>query len=157
MAKRPIHLLCVGKVKEPFLQQGCSHYLERLRHWRNPLLQEVRDAQACLATEARKEQEGERLLKALKPHDLPLVLDERGLSLTSRELAGLLTKIEEKQLGIPCFIIGGPFGLCESVRKIAHALIALSPMTFPHELARLILLEQLYRAECIVHKVPYHH
>ncbi|MCR5814978.1 MAG: 23S rRNA (pseudouridine(1915)-N(3))-methyltransferase RlmH [Desulfovibrio sp.] len=157
MAKRPIHLICVGKIKEAFLQAGCNHYLERLKHWRNLSLQEVRDGDAALTCEARKLQEGERLLKALNPHDLPIVLDERGTSLSSPQLAHLLKTIEDDNLGIPCFLIGGPFGLSEAVRQRAKRLLALSSMTYTHELARLILLEQLYRAECILRKVPYHH
>ena len=103
------------------------------------------------------ELEGRRLLEALGPQDVPLVLDERGITMTSPQLAQLLQKIDNNAMGRACFIIGGAYGLDEAVRQRAWKLVSLSSMTFPHELARVLLLEQLYRAECIIRKVPYHH
>ena len=89
--------------------------------------------------------------------EMPLVLDERGITMTSPQLAQLLQKIDNNAMGRACFIIGGAYGRDEAVRQRAWKLVSLSSMTFPHELARVLLLEQLYRAECIIRKVPYHH
>ena len=92
------------------------------------------------------------------------MLDERGITMTSPQLAQLLQKIDNNAMGRACFIIGGAYGLDEAVRQRAWKLVSLSSMTFPHELARVLLLEQLYRGFKICHgqtyhirKVPYHH
>ena len=69
----------------------------------------------------------------------------------------LLRQLDQEARGRACFIVGGAWGLDEAVRGRAYRLISLSAMTLPHELARVVLLEQLYRAECILRKVPYHH
>ncbi|MBR3663107.1 MAG: 23S rRNA (pseudouridine(1915)-N(3))-methyltransferase RlmH [Desulfovibrio sp.] len=156
MTGKSLHLIFVGKLKQRFLQTGCDLYLERLGHWRKIHLDEVRDA-AKETSQARNLEEGRQLLKALAPQDLPIVLDERGEQMSSQDLANLLKRIDDNNLGCPCFLIGGPFGLSQEVRARAWKLLSLSSMTLPHELARLILLEQLYRAESILHRVPYHH
>ena len=117
----------------------------------------MRDGDAALPPDRRNSLEGRRILEALAPQDVPLVLDERGLSLTSPQLAALLGQLDQEARGRACFIVGGAWGLDEAVRGRAYRLISLSAMTLPHELARVVLLEQLYRAECILRKVPYHH
>ena len=145
-----MRLLSVGKLKVPFWKDAAAH-------WRRLECVEVRDGDPALPQARRNELEGRRLLEALDPQDVPLVLDERGTALTSPQLARLLQKIDDDALGRACFIIGGAYGLDEAVRRRAWKLVSLSSMTFPHELARVLLLEQLYRAECIIRKVPYHH
>ena len=117
----------------------------------------MRDGDAALPPDRRNSLEGRRILEALAPQDVPLVLDERGLSLTSPQLAALLRQLDQEARGRACFIVGGAWGLDEAVRGRAYRLISLSAMTLPHELARVVLLEQMYRAECILRKVPYHH
>ncbi len=150
-------MLCVGKIKTPFWRDAASHYAGRIARWR-PLEQtEVRDGDAALPVEQRNALEGRRLLESLQPQDVPIVLDERGGAFTSPELARSLRQIDESGRGRPCFIVGGAYGLDEEVRRRAWKCLSLSAMTFPHELARVLLLEQLYRAECILRNVPYHH
>lgn len=85
------------------------------------------------------------------------MLDEGGDSLSSTELAGLIRHMDTNASGRPCFIIGGAFGLAETLRAEAYRLVSLSRLTLPHELARVLLLEQLYRAESILRNTPYHH
>lgn len=102
-------------------------------------------------------EEGQRILGALASNDVLLVLDEHGDSLTSPQLAQLLQKLDTSAGGSPCFVVGGAYGLDASVLEKARRCISLSPMTLPHELARVVLLEQLYRADCILRKSPYHH
>lgn len=152
-----IRLLCVGKLKIPFCKEACAHYLTRIGHHRQILCTELRDGASSLPVERRKAEEGQRILDALSPNDVLLVLDEHGATLTSPQLAQLLEKLEVSGSGTPCFVVGGAYGLDSSVLDKAARRISLSPMTFPHELARVILLEQLYRADCILRKSPYHH
>ena len=171
MTGKPLRLLSVGKLKVPFWKDAAAHYSQRINRWRRLECVEVRDGDPALPQAQRNELEGRRLLvdltgvnaygirllEALGPQDVPLVLDERGITMTSPQLAQLLQKIDNNAMGRACFIIGGAYGLDEAVRQRAWKLVSLSSMTFPHELARVLLLEQLYRAECIIRKVPYHH
>ena len=85
------------------------------------------------------------------------MLDEHGQKLSSPQLAALLRRLDQEARGRACFVVGGAWGLDDSVRQRAFKVLSLSDMTLPHELARVVLLEQIYRAECILRKVPYHH
>ena len=149
----------MGKVKTPFWREAAEHYQRRLGRWRRVELVEVRDGEAALAPLARSAQEGRRLLEALAagtPQRAALALDEGGETLDSSGLAALLRRFDEAALR-PAFVIGGPFGLSPEVRSACGRSLSLSAMTWPHELARVLLLEQLYRAECILRNIPYHH
>ncbi|MBO4369587.1 MAG: 23S rRNA (pseudouridine(1915)-N(3))-methyltransferase RlmH [Desulfovibrio sp.] len=156
MAGRPLRLLVIGKLKHHFTQEGCALYQTRLERWRPLEIKELKDADSALPLEKRVKQEAERILRVLTPDQTGIVLDEKGQMLSSKKLAALLEEYD-RQAKTPCFIIGGPYGLDESVRARAKHLLSLSPMTFPHDLARLLLLEQLYRAESIRRNIPYHH
>lgn len=120
-------------------------------------MREVRDGDPALTPALRMAMEGRHLLEAMAPQDIPIVLDETGKRTTSMQLADLLQKMDVEERRRPCFIVGGAWGLDAAVAQRAVLTLRLSDMTFPHELARVVLLEQLYRAECILHKVPYHH
>lgn len=152
-----MRILCVGKIRTSFWREAAEHYGRRIRRWRPLEVSEVRDGDASLPVPRRNEQEGRRLREALTPQDIPLVMDERGASLTSSQFAALLRELDRQAAGRPCFIIGGPFGLDEGIRAAGRRTLCLGPMTLPHELARVLLLEQLYRAECIARNIPYHH
>ena len=157
MAGKPLRILCVGKIKTPFWKDAAAHYAGRIARWR-PLDQtDVRDGDAALPVEQRTALEGNRLLESLQAQDVPIVLDERGSTFTSPELAQCLRQLDDSGRGRPCFIVGGAYGLDDAVRRRAWKCLSLSAMTFPHELARVLLLEQIYRAECILRNVPYHH
>ena len=93
----------------------------------------------------------------LKTSGLKLLLDERGRSMGSRDFAFFLQRILQGGHQNLVFFCGGPFGYDPSLREAADHLISLSPMTFPHELARLLLFEQLYRAMTIINNEPYHY
>lgn len=157
MSGKAIRLISVGRLKVSFWKEAANHYQKRLMNWRPLTCTEVRDGDAALPMDKRKSIEGKRILEAISPQDVTLVLDERGKELSSTEMAALLCKLDREAEGRACFIIGGAFGLDEVVRKRARHILRLSAMTLPHELARVVLLEQLYRAECILRKVPYHH
>lgn len=154
---KPLRLLCVGKLKIPFFRAAAEHYAERLGKYRQLVISEVRDGDPSLAPDRRREVESQRLLENLTSQDLPIVLDERGKNPSSHDLASLLRKLDEEAGGRPCLVVGGAFGLSESLRQKARFVISLSVMTLPHELARVVLLEQLYRAETILRNIPYHH
>lgn len=105
----------------------------------------------------RKKTEGARILSSLSPTDYPIALHESGKEFTSTQFAELLLDCDERLCKRPAFIIGGPYGLDESVLQASRLKLSLSRMTWTHELARVLLLEQLYRAESILHNTPYHH
>ena len=156
MAGNLVRLLCVGKLKTPFWREAAAHYRERLGRWRRVELVEVRDGDAPLPPAARSAQEGRRLMEVLAREAAPVALDEGGEMLGSPGLAALLRRFDEAAVR-PCFVVGGPFGLSPEVRDACSRRLSLSAMTWPHELARVLLLEQLYRAECILRNIPYHH
>ncbi len=152
-----LRLLTVGALRTPHWKAAAAHYLERLKHWRRIEEQIVRDADPKLPEAERVRREGEALLRAVKDNDLLVCLDERGDLMDSRAFSVLLREYSENAALTPCFVIGGAFGLDERVRGRARRLLSLGLMTLPHELARVVLLEQIYRAEAIARNTPYHH
>lgn len=153
---KSLRILCVGKTRLPFLRQAEAFYLERLGHLRRISLDTVRDGDSGLSPAKRARSEGSRLLAALEKNDLPIALDEAGRGFSSADFAAFLGGLD---LGRerPCFIVGGAHGLSGELLGTCRHKISLSSLTFTHELARVILLEQLYRAESILRGYPYHH
>ncbi len=147
----------MGRPRIPFWRDAAAYYLERLSRWRQITDTIIRDSDPALPTARRVEDEGKRILAALEPQDVVICLDEHGQSMTSREFSRFLDEMSTDGTRCPCFIVGGPFGLHETVLDCARHLIAFGPQTFPHELARVVLLEQLYRAETLLRRMPYHH
>ncbi|MBK9514139.1 MAG: 23S rRNA (pseudouridine(1915)-N(3))-methyltransferase RlmH [Flavobacteriales bacterium] len=101
--------------------------------------------------------EGERLLSALKPGEKVVVLDERGMTMGSPEFAGLLGRWQDQGVRQVAFVVGGAYGLSDAVRQRADLVLSLSSMTFPHQLVRITLTEQVYRAFSILGGSGYHH
>ena len=153
---RRIRLLAVGRIKSPHWRAAADFYKKRLL--RSVLLdeQEVKDADPALPIESRKEQECSRLLGLLRPADTVICLDENGKSHSSRAFAELLGLFADTGK-TPCFIVGGAYGLTEAALSRAQLRLSFGPMTFPHELARVMLFEQLYRAQTILAGTGYHH
>ena len=152
-----IHFIWVGKLKQPHWRDAAAHYQKALgRHY---TLREtvVKDGPGSLSIQDRNEREGEKILAALQPPDYGVALDERGTARSSVSLAKFLNTIIETPGATPCFIIGGAYGLAPAVKEQCRQTLSLGPMTFPHEMARVILLEQLYRAASILKGLPYHH
>lgn len=152
-----IRFLWVGRLKEPFAAQACEHYMKKLGRFHKFEETVVKDAPGKLPPAEKSANEGRAILERLGPKDLAVCLDEHGREPTSVELAALLTRWIEAPGVRPCFIIGGPFGLSDEVKAAAAHTLCLSRMTLPHELARILLLEQLYRAASINRGLPYHH
>lgn len=137
-----IRILAVGKVRKGWLSEGVALYLKRL-----PGLEVVELRDAGMAREA------EAITAALRPEERLVVLTEEGESFSSTALARRLEGSGSERLA---FVIGGADGLEPALRARASWRLSLSPLTFPHELARLLLLEQLYRALSIQQGGPYH-
>jgi 23S rRNA (pseudouridine1915-N3)-methyltransferase len=152
-----IGFIWVGKLKEPFSRDGCAHYWKKLSRFFKIEESVVKDAPGKLPAADKNRKEGEGILARVKPGDVLIILDEYGTRLTSRELAKYVQKWTDAPNQRPVFVIGGPFGLSDEVKAAARVKIRLSDMTLPHELARLLLLEQLYRAGTILKNMPYHH
>lgn len=141
-----IKLICVGRVKEQFIAQGCNLYLERLERLQRLEVIEVPDLDT--------DKEGKLILSKCK--ELPIyAFSEEGEEFTSIKFADLIRNLTSAT-GDVAFVIGGPDGLSDEVKKKAKKIISLSKMTFTHEMARLILLEQIYRAASILKGMPYH-
>ena len=146
-------VLSVGKDKAGLFSAGVDEYLGRLKHYAEPKLIELKASQHSGA--AAKADEGKRLLEQLGPRDVLVAMDETGKSYSSRELAAFVQQVMGSGKNLT-LCIGGDEGLADEVRAAASLTLSLSRMTLPHRLARLVLLEQLYRAFTIVKGEPYH-
>jgi 23S rRNA (pseudouridine1915-N3)-methyltransferase len=153
---KPIQLLVVGQLKAGWFRDAAAHYLAALRRHVPAEEVVVRDAKTAGASR-RKAEEGRAVLDRLTPRDRLVALDEGGRSRASRDLAAWLGDMLADPGRRPCFVVGGAFGLSPEVLARAEATLALGPGTLPHELARVVLYEQLYRAATILAGTPYHH
>lgn len=154
-----ILLLQVGKTNTDYLKKGIYDYIKRIERYISfsvKTLQESK-AQKSTNTEKLKNTEADRILKEVKPGDLVILLDEHGKNYTSIEFAEFLEKEFIKSNKRLVFIIGGAYGFSKKVYDKANLKIALSKMTFSHQMARLLFVEQLYRAFTIIKGEPYHH
>ena len=151
--------LLVGKCREAALREAAELYASKLSRLARAEILTVKDAPAACPPEEKCLREGRDLLARIAPGWVPVALDERGETWSSRELAARL-KAWGDGARTPCFIVGGAYGISDEVRqraKAGGALFSLGRITLPHELARVVLLEQLYRAASINKGLPYHH
>lgn len=156
-----ITLICVGKLKEKYLIKGVDEYTKRLGRYCNLEIIELPDEKtpdnAGEALEAIiKKKEGERILKSLKDGSYAIALAIEGRMLSSEELAQRIETLGVSGTSHISFIIGGSLGLSNEVLNRANARLSFSKMTFPHQMMRMILLEQIYRAYRINNHQPYH-
>ena len=149
-------VLAPGKVREPWLQAGIDEYIRRLSRYCLVSLQTVDDTPDSWPAEKALEEEGRRLLSRVRPQALVVALDLQGPQPDSPELARLLPEWLRSGGSEVTFIIGGSNGLAPAVLARAQAKLCLSRLTFTHQMARLILLEQCYRAFRIQSGEPYH-
>lgn len=156
-----ITVLCVGKIKEDFYRMAVAEYAKRLGRYCNLQMIEVADEKtpdsASAAEEERiKEKEGERLLLHLRDdmHVIALAID--GREMDSTQMAGHMERLMLDGKSHAAFVIGGSLGLAKRVLQRADEQISFSKMTFPHQLMRVILLEQVYRSYRIMRHEPYH-
>lgn len=161
MDKVTINIVSVGKIKETALKNLINEYEKRISKFSKVSTIEIKDlASENSASEAEKltviEEEGKLILSKIGIRDYVIVLAIEGEKFTSEEYASFLDKAFVKGGAKISFIIGGSLGLSETIKKRANALISFSTMTFPHQLMKLILLEQTYRAFKIISNEPYH-
>jgi 23S rRNA (pseudouridine1915-N3)-methyltransferase len=152
-------LICMGKTKERFIQEGIAKYSGYLKHYADGEIKELKEEKIQDLRDAPliRKKEAERIFTSLPAHAFLVALDERGQEFTSHEFAGFLNKTLESGVRDIVFVIGGAMGLDESVTGRANKTIALSRWTVTHEMARLVLLEQLYRAFTIIKGKTYHY
>ena len=152
-------LLAIGKTDEDYLSAGIRKYLGRIGHYVPFEMKERPDPRnrKTLGEEQQKKAEAALIAEQLQPSDHVVLLDENGKQLTS---VGFAQNIEKQMVAGTkrvVFVIGGPYGFAQEVYDRANAKLSLSPMTFSHQMVRLIFVEQLYRAFTILKGEPYHH
>lgn len=143
-------IVAIGRLKRGFFQSGCAHYQKRLEAHAKISLQELKEGRSAEAQQA----ESQALLNAAEGH--LIALDETGKTFASRPLAEHIGALETRGISRLSLLIGGADGHHASLLSQVAERWSLSPLTLPHELARLVLLEQLYRAETIRAGHPYH-
>lgn len=156
-----ISILCVGKVKEKFYRDAIDEFCKRLSRYCKLDIVEVVDEktdETASENEIRlvKSKEGERILKNIKDDTYVIALCIDGKQLDSEELSHKIETLGISGTSHICFVIGGSLGLADEVIRRADYKLSFSKMTFPHQLMRVILLEQIYRAYRIMNNEPYH-
>lgn len=156
-----IRIVAVGKLKEKYLREGVAEYEKRLAPFASVEIRETREEyMAENPSEAQRQQtlakEGERLLRLVPERSFLIVLDVKGKLLSSEALAKELALLALQGQSDLTFLIGGAFGLSPAVRERADLRISFSPMTFTHQMVRLLLYEQIYRAFKINRGEKYH-
>lgn len=149
----------IGRPHEPFVKAGIEQFSSRIEHYypiKWKIFPPLKNA-ATLTEAALKQKESEMLLKALAPTDYLILLDERGKMLSSEKFAAVIQERANAATKNIIFSIGGAFGVDESIHQRANFIWSLSPLVFPHQLVRLILSEQIYRACTILRNEKYHH
>jgi len=149
--------LAVGKLKTGHWKQAAGHYIKLLGRYVRVEEVTVKDAPGHETPQRRNQMEGQALLAKIGPKDLVLGLDEHGAAFSSPAFARAMNDWLEDPRFRPCFVLGGAYGLSAEVHARCDRLISLGPMTLPHELARVVLLEQIYRAMTILRGSGYHH
>jgi 23S rRNA (pseudouridine1915-N3)-methyltransferase len=151
-------LISVGKNAESFVRDACEDYAARIRRYIDLTLTVVPEER--IAAPGKKEfilrQEGRRIRGKIPPSALRVILDEKGKSFTSEELARQIEKWSDSGLRELVFILGGAYGMEENLKREAEFRLSLSSMTLTHGMARMVLLEQVYRAFTLIRKEPYH-
>nr|MBF0221001.1 23S rRNA (pseudouridine(1915)-N(3))-methyltransferase RlmH [Desulfobulbaceae bacterium] len=151
-----IECLFVGKTSERYLEDGIADFHKRLKPYADVSFKIIRDVKSKASDSEIKKREGQGILKAVSKDAFLVVLDPRGVKLTSEGLAQQIAGWQEQNRKLVSFIVGGSNGLSTEVQEQADYKLSLSPMTFTHDMTRLILLEQLYRAHSIIAGTKYH-
>jgi len=158
MKKFPLTLIFVGRAADSYIREGCQVYEERIRHYAD--LDLVWVPEERVSPKGRipyiLQQEGRRIRDRLPPGAFTVALDQKGKLLSSEAFARFLEKWGSSGSREIVFILGGPYGLEESLKREAHFNLSLSPMTLAHGMARMLLLEQIYRVFTLLRGEPYH-
>jgi 23S rRNA (pseudouridine1915-N3)-methyltransferase len=154
-----IKLLAIGKTDDKNLQTLIETYQNRLKHYINFEIEIIPDLKNVknLSETQQKEKEGALILKKLAVTDVLILLDEKGKEFRSVTFSEYLQKKMNAGIKQLVLVIGGPYGFSEAVYKKSQGKISLSKMTFSHQMIRLFIVEQIYRAYTILKNEPYHH
>ncbi len=156
-----VEIICIGKLKEKYWRDASAEYAKRLGRFCRFKITELKESRlpenaSAADEETVKYKEGEEILKALKKQQYVVALDIRGTEIDSEKLAARLDRLMTSGTSDVAFIIGGSLGLSQDVISRADFRLSFSPMTFPHQMMRIILQEQLYRCFKIIHNEAYH-
>jgi 23S rRNA (pseudouridine1915-N3)-methyltransferase len=153
------NIVAIGKTTYPYLKEGIADYMSRLKHYSKVELIEIppQKNKKALDQKALKAQEGQSLLKHCQPGDQVYMFDENGKTMSSRELSAFYQKQMNMGTKRLVLLIGGAYGFSDEVKSRSNGSISLSKMTFSHQMVRLIIVEQIYRAHTILKGEPYHH
>jgi 23S rRNA (pseudouridine1915-N3)-methyltransferase len=152
-----IVVLSVGRVRQPFVVSGEGEYLQRIKgSFQVELVELGMESPESMSSSEVQSREAQEVLKRAAAYDYLVALDERGKSVTSIQLSEFIQSRMNSGIKSVCFIIGGAFGLSEKVRQEADLILSLSMLTMPHQLTRLMLVEQLYRSHTLVRGISYH-
>lgn len=154
-----IKLIVIGKTDDKNLLSLIQTYEQRLKHYIKfeiDIIPDIKNAKN-LSEKQQKEKEGDLILKKITPTDNLILLDEKGYEFRSVEFSGFLQKKMNSGIKQLVLVIGGPYGFSEKVYQKASGKISLSKMTFSHQMIRLFVVEQIYRAFTILKNEPYHH
>lgn len=153
-----IYVLCVGSIKDKFYVDACDEYLKRLNKFHSVEVIEVSEERLCKNPSEKdiekvKNEETKRLEKLIKGH--LILLDVKGKSYSSEEFSDKLQKLQNTSSTLT-FVIGGSYGVSDEMKNKAEDRLSFSKFTFPHQLMRVVLLEQLYRVTTIANNITYH-
>lgn len=156
-----IKVLCVGRLKEKFYMEACAEFKKRISRYANMEIAEVANEKAPeqlspALMEQVKNAEGQRLMDRLLPGEYLIAMDIRGKELTSPELSALMEEVMQSGKSRVAFAIGGSLGLSDAVLQRADKRVSFGKPTFSHQIFRVMLLEQIYRAFKIMRGEPYH-
>ena len=154
-----LQIFFIGKTQGNVYPSLINEYVQRLSHYIPVQIEEIPDLKntKSLSEEQQKEKEADMVFDRMQGGDVLVLLDERGKEMTSREFSQWM---EQKMLTVPkrlILLIGGPYGFSQRIYDAAQGKISLSKMTFSHQMVRLFLVEQIYRAFTIIKGEPYHH
>ena len=155
------YVVCIGKLKDAYLRDGVAEFVKRMRPYGGITITELNESKiGDKPSDADRKQvvveEGERLLKAVPKNAYTVLLDVYGKTMSSEDLAKTIAKLEVDGISDMAFIVGGAFGVSGELRKSVNYKLSFSPMTFTHQMVRLLLVEQIYRASKINRNEPYH-
>lgn len=154
-----IKIIAIGKTDDKNLQLMIQTYEQRLKHYvkfEMKIIPDIKNSKN-LTNEQQKEKEGDLLIKEIQTTDQLILLDEKGKEFRSREFSQLLQKKMNSGIKQLVFVIGGPYGFSNKVYQKANGKVSFSKMTFSHQMIRLFVVEQIYRAFTILKNEPYHH
>jgi len=153
-----VEMVFVGKTTEQYMKDGVNEYLKRLKHYIHVEVIIVEPSGFEPGSVLKSlESEGERILKKIGNRDFVALLDERGKTFSSKELAQFIANKADEGISKLVIIVGGAYGVSENVKKRANVCISFSNFTFTHQMIRLLLVEQFYRAMTIIKRESYHH